>query len=625
MKFAAELLRDPERALRGEWLHADGVGGWAAQTLIGAHTRREHGLLVVKTALGTSPFVLLARFEEALTLRGQRFELSTNEYPGALYPRGFDWLSAFGLDPLPTSVYELPEARLTRTLARVRGRPGLALVYTFDGPGAAELELRPLLAFREIHALQRENDVLRPESRREQDGDVVCAPYPGCPELHLRVSQGEWQPAGVWYRNFEYARERDAGREFREDLFSPGGFRCRLLAERALEVLVWAGPIPAASSARDLIEEEKRRLRVVREGDAFSGDLRQAADALVQSVDGKATIAFGFPPAPISSVELLRTVPGVLFETGRWSEAQDILDDVFQRVVTALEGPARPVANRDVAAQPEAAPAPDADLDLPLWAAVTASRWLQSGGDAHVLRSRWREALFVLVRAYLDGRVPGRTLVPPGLLAGVGPDGRQQLAIDTQALWYNALLLGADLARDSGQATRSSEWNLLAARVRDAVLRSFWSAERGTLARTAGVDASDWTVSPQQLLALALPHALLPRDKALRLLERFVQELLTPLGLRSAAGDASGRVRPALAGEYFEALIRVTGEEGKRVARVWLRDFLEQLERQAQCGIGDVFMPNARQAPTDIPFHAWSTGELLRLALRVGREPVRRR
>ncbi|MBT4101385.1 MAG: hypothetical protein HOE86_27270, partial [Gemmatimonadetes bacterium] len=37
-------LLDLNHTLRWEWLEPNGLGGWAASTVAGAHTRRYHGL-----------------------------------------------------------------------------------------------------------------------------------------------------------------------------------------------------------------------------------------------------------------------------------------------------------------------------------------------------------------------------------------------------------------------------------------------------------------------------------------------------------------------------------------------------------------------------------------------------
>ena len=45
MKFAKESLK-LENSLSKEWIITNGIGGYASSTIIGANTRKYHGLLV---------------------------------------------------------------------------------------------------------------------------------------------------------------------------------------------------------------------------------------------------------------------------------------------------------------------------------------------------------------------------------------------------------------------------------------------------------------------------------------------------------------------------------------------------------------------------------------------------
>jgi glycogen debranching enzyme len=224
----------------------------------------------------------------------------------------------------------------------------------------------------------------------------------------------------------------------------------------------------------------------------------------------------------------------------------------------------------------------------------------------------------------------------------MGPSGvpRRAFTVEVQALWYNALLIGADLARAAGQSVRAGEWTALAARVRDAFLRAFWSERHGHLADAVDATGSELALRANQLYAIGLPHVMLPRDKAQRVLESVRRGLLTPVGLRTLApsdpGYAGGAVEgaprrphvqgdawPFLAPLYFDGLIRIHGEAAKAEAWRWLDGFAPRLEE----GIGtlpDAFEGDAPHRPLGDIASAVSVGEVLRLALRLGRRPATR-
>jgi len=97
LRLGADVVKDVALASRREWLLADGLGGWAASSVLGLNTRGGHGLLVTAATPPYPRLVLLSRVEEAVTCDGVRYELGTNDYGTALHPRGFEHADAFVL------------------------------------------------------------------------------------------------------------------------------------------------------------------------------------------------------------------------------------------------------------------------------------------------------------------------------------------------------------------------------------------------------------------------------------------------------------------------------------------------------------------------------------------------
>src|SRR5687768_9760751 len=100
-------LSDLAAARSREWLETNGIGGYASSTISGANSRRYHGLLVAATRPRLGRVVTLSKFEETVVIGDDRFELSTNEYPGAVHPRGYELLTGFRLDPFPVWTYRV--------------------------------------------------------------------------------------------------------------------------------------------------------------------------------------------------------------------------------------------------------------------------------------------------------------------------------------------------------------------------------------------------------------------------------------------------------------------------------------------------------------------------------------
>ena len=92
-----------------------------------------------------------------------------------------------------------------------------------NGPRMSEviLEVRPIVAFRDHHALMQENDAV--DDQTVVKGDRVrIRPYDGMPSLTISMGNGRFERSFYWYRSFHYRREKESGYPHREDLFSPG-------------------------------------------------------------------------------------------------------------------------------------------------------------------------------------------------------------------------------------------------------------------------------------------------------------------------------------------------------------------------------------------------------------------
>ena len=208
ISFDATVTTDFNQASGREWIEANGLGGWASGTIAGCHTRRYHGLLVAATRPPVGRMVLLSKLAESLVVGTHRFELDANRFPGVVHPRGFEALTSFALDPLPTFVYEAGGVRIKKTIAAVHGENTTIVTYeVLEAKGPLTLELRPLIAYRDYHVLQHANDAIRFANATFRDGVFRARPYDGTPELFLSVPKATFEAQPDWYFTFEYAKE----------------------------------------------------------------------------------------------------------------------------------------------------------------------------------------------------------------------------------------------------------------------------------------------------------------------------------------------------------------------------------------------------------------------------------
>ena len=557
ISFDATVTHDFENAASREWLEANGLGGWASGTIAGCHTRRYHGLLVAATRPPVGRMVLLSKLAETVVIGEQRFELDTNRYAGAVHPHGHELLESFTLDPMPRFVYEAGGVKLVKTVAAIHGENTTVVFYeVLDASAPFTLELRPLIAFRDYHALQHANDAIRFANASFKDGVFRARPYDGAPELFIQVAKSSFAAKPDWYFRFEYALELERGLDAHEDLFCYGAFRRQLVKGDRFGVIVSTGEV-AGRDPLALVAKERARRKAV--AGAVAGDddtvkaLTLAADAfVVRRGEDLRTIIAGYPWFTDWGRDTMIALPGVCLATGRHDDAKRILR-AFARSVDAGMLPNR---------FPDAGEAPEYNtVDATLWFFVAAHRYLEATGDEAFALGELLPVFEDIVASHERGTRYGIRVDDDGMLRAGEPGvqltwmdakvgdwvvtPRQGKPVEIQALWYNALCILAELRKRAGNADGAVSLLARAKRVKDRFVEDFWNAETGCLFDVVDGDRRDASIRPNQVLALSLPYPLLPKDKARAVLSVIEEKLLTPYGLRSLAPED-----PAYRGRY---------------------------------------------------------------------------
>ena len=121
INFDAQICNDFTQATRREWLETNGIGGFASSSVSGANTRRYHGLLTAATRPPLGRVTMLSKFEETIFIDGQSYELSTNQYPNAVYPQGYKFLKNFCLVPFPVWTFRVAGFEIEKKVFMVDG------------------------------------------------------------------------------------------------------------------------------------------------------------------------------------------------------------------------------------------------------------------------------------------------------------------------------------------------------------------------------------------------------------------------------------------------------------------------------------------------------------------------
>ncbi len=462
-----EITQDFERASGLEWLETNGLGGWAGTTVAGVHSRRHHGLLVAATEPPSERTVLLSRLDETLHLEGETYELSCNQFPGAIAPRGFEHLTSFRKDLFPVFEFEAGGVRLRKTVAAVDGENTTLVLYeVLEAPGPFILSLRPFLAARDRHALTSANPWMSQETPFEA-GVLRLRPYPDVPEVFVQAPGADFRPNPQWWYRFEYEKDRRRGFEFQEDLWTPGIFGRELAPGDRLGIVI-STRNPEGRDAFVLFEKErKRREKIVKAlpvQDDFARFLALAADSFVvrRGPNQRAVVA-GYPGSGERSRDTLIALPGLCLVTGRHEDAKKILR-AFAKSPLADSG------------------------DAPLWLFVASWKYLQATGDEAFVRETLLPALRKVIHRYEKGRP-------------------QELATaEANALWYNALAILTEVETRVGDPEEAKRLSQRAKRVQKQFQETSWDGDAGNL------------------LVLSLPFSPLPKPKAAKLLTAIEEQ-----------------------------------------------------------------------------------------------------
>jgi len=151
-------------------------------------------------------------------------------------------------------------------------------------------------------------------------------PYNESPILYLAHNADRFEPAGYWYKSFEYQREKERGLEFHEDLYSPGelGF---LLKEGDKAHIVASTEGRKMRSVEVLESSEVLRHNEIAEAvgirDSFAARLANSADSFfVKRTDGLPTIVAGYHWFWDWGRDALISLPGLTLTLGRYDEAR---------------------------------------------------------------------------------------------------------------------------------------------------------------------------------------------------------------------------------------------------------------------------------------------------------------
>lgn len=636
LKFDKNLLINLEQSLRLEVLRTNQSGAYHCTTIVGANTRKQHGLLVIPVPeIDDNSHVLLSSLDETVIQHGAPFNLGLHRYSGGVYsPNGHKYIREYDCERVPTHTFRVGGVILKREKIFITNENRILIRYTLvDAHSKTTLQFRPFLAFRNANDLCVENQVASRDYKEVSNGISTCM-YDGYPELFMQVNH---KPKFVfdphWYKGIEYIKDQERGIPYTEDLYVPGYFEVDM--KKGDTIIFSAGVSEVNTRMLSKMYEDEIKTRTPRT--SFYNCLKNSAKQFyVTNADGHYMLA-GYPWFKVRTRDEFIALPGCTLSNHHRPDFEAIMDtakEAFTRWMETGE-PDKHLQGIDLP-------------DVPLWAAWAIQRYSHDT-DVPTARERYGELVAQLIDFIIDGKHPNLQVDDNGLVRTDGtrqpmswmdsarPDGtplipRTGYLVEFNALWYNALMFLLQMYADDKQMqSRVERWQ----KISDAYAESFaptFLNDYGYLYDYVNGSYTDLSVRPNMVIAVGVDHTPLDRRQRKRILDIVTRELLTPKGLRTLSPNSygynpwyvgnpeqrekayySGSARPWLMGFYCHAYVKVFGIGGLSFVNRMMIGFEDEMSQGAIGTLSELYDGNPPFIGRGAVSFAANVGEILRV------------
>ena len=675
MKYENESL-SLENGLDKEWIITNGIGGYSSSTIIGANTRKYHGLLVAPLMPPGNRQLILSKVDEALEIEGKTYNLYTNVCKNNISD-GYKYLKKFEKEYIPIFTFQVQDTTIKKFICLEHGKNTVGIYYYIkNGEKASKLTLAPIVNFRGFHTTNTsENIDIKQEIENNKVKIIIDnnSQYP----IYTYISEGRYIKHNYdIFRNMYYIEEEKRGQGALENHVVPGVYEIDIEPEEEKYITFVCSLEQNIEeiNAKDLINKEIVRLStLIYNTDLLDEKKKESKDEnyinlvknFVIATDNFVvyrpsfalyTLIAGYPWFLDWGRDTLISFEGVLLKTRRFSEAKEVLltcirDVKYGLVPNGYSGyDSRPLYN-------------SVDASLLLFEEV--KKFLKYTNEYEWIRENIYPTLVKIMNAYqtridIDGNnifMDEDSLISSGteniqntwMDAKIGDfvvTPRNGKAVEVNSLWYDALKIMEELTillRGKAEAKRYGE---LAKKCKKSFNEKFYNKRRKSLYDVLG----DTKIRPNQLFALSLSYPVIDvnSDVAKEILDTVEKKLLTPYGLRTLAkgepgyreryeGDMikrdmsyhQGVIWPWLLGLYYDTLRNMYKAEKNKQEKKKLEakilefkaktkeTFIKEMTTGKSVGsICELYdTDNKKYRPQGTIAQAWSVGEIFRIII----------
>lgn len=672
-----KLKLDLKDGLKKEWIITNGIGGFCSSTVIGANTRRYHGLLIASLNPPASRYLILSKLDESISIEDRNYCLYTNickEYVSD----GFKRQESFEKEYFPIFNYKVEDVKIEKKIAMMYGKNTTVVSYKIqNGRQASKMTIAPIVNFRDFHSMTANKNFTL---KQNVNATKVCVNFveENTRPIYMYLSEGKYiDYESDTFKNMYYIKEEQRGFYSEENLAVSGRFEVELQPKEIKEIYFVVSldenvekiNVPDVFEKEqerlekivensNLIKEKKKYTRQEKEQNQVIKDLIITSDSFIidrPKFASKSIIA-GFPWFLDWGRDTFIAFEGILLVTKRFEEAKSVLKTFTKDIKEGLvpngyaEGTDKPLYN-------------SVDASLLLFEVV--NKYLSYTKDYDFVKENLYNILKDIIFNYTKGinldnnniYVAEDNLLNSGtkdtqntwMDAKIGDyvvTPRNGKAVEINALWYNALKTLESLAKRFKDKDTMLKSRKMAKKHKEAFANQFYNKKKKCLYDVIDDDR----IRPNQLFALATTYPVLDltSEEAKNTFETCTSKLLLTHGLRTLARGEDGYVPeyegdgfkrdmcyhqgptwPWLLGIYNDAFENIIKAEKDEKANKKLKEnyakFLDDVyvtfkkeiyAEEGICTISEIYNSKLPYTAGGTFSQAWSVSEVLRIILK---------
>lgn len=545
VEFTKEILKDIHSAQQFEWLEHNSLGTYAASSILGMNTRREHGIVVVPHGDTGKKVVLLTKLEESVFIENRIYEISTNRYTDHIFPTGYHFLEKVEFIPFPRFIFKVEERIIHKTIFLQSDKNNIYVRYELKNQGKPiRMVIKPFIACRESDVLSGNIQGYNTDSYIGNN-IVRWVPKSEMPELNVLFNKGEYTAATLWYHGFYYPQNEDRYSHNVEDLLNPGFFELTLKPYESLDLLFSTDDLHDTEiNFEEAFRIERELRRSLEQKEKVKGPLHLSC-----SNELKAMIRENAPVPVASSVmenasemrNILLSLPGLLLSDKNYTSFKKIynrIGQLFQDGLLPVSWEAEEKNHRYGMA------------DLSLWYIYIGYLYFKESKDKEYFGNGILEIFIKIFDSFNKGtsfnihkdkdelifcgdNIADSSWVP-SQRKKERPT-RYGKLLEVNVLWYNALRMVAEISDHVGKRRIKSRLTKLADKVQKSFREKFIIKNGFAFYDFINTTKKGNDFRLTQIIPLFLPFPIVEDEFARKVLERIDKELLTPYGLRTVA------------------------------------------------------------------------------------------